>query len=402
MIPFLGLALSTSLQNQSCSSPPFSAAIYTIPLYPPLIPFTGVYSADITIGSQTLRAALDTGSSDTWFLTQNANCTAVETLQPVTPDQCGYSGPRYIPDATFETIPNRNFNDSYGTGERITGQLGYTKLVFGGLTVPKQEISAATYASVGGDPEGSVSGLLGLAYPNATAAYPGTDPSQDIICTGNSSCGPIPYSPFVTTIFNNNLTQPIFAFALSRSSVSGGVMTIGGSPPLEDPYVNASSGVVATVPIKTYPNTTELLFYYVEVDNFEYADAPPNAGQGRFLIDTGTSVSVLPQTQAEAINALFDPPAVFNNSIGYYTVLCNATAPSMGVNLGGQTFFHNPQDLIIPAVGDIERCWSAIQASLAVEFLPILGASFLKNVLAVFDVGQTQMTFMSRMYYQHL
>ena len=64
----------------------------------------------------------------------------------------------------------------------------------GGLKIPKQEISSAKYAAVGEDPEGNITGIVGLAFPNTKAAYPGTDPSKDILCSGNlinSNCGPI-------------------------------------------------------------------------------------------------------------------------------------------------------------------------------------------------------------------
>ena len=396
---FLGVALSASLPYRRCSEHAFPIADHTLGLYPPLSPLGGVFSADITVGSQTLRAGLDTGSSNTWFLTPSTNCTSIKTLKPVPLDQCGYAGPRYIPDATFEKIADVNFNESYGNGQTINGPLGYTKLILGGLTIPKQEISAASYASVGGDPEGNVSGLIGLAYPALTTAFSGTDPSKDIICTTNSSCGPINYSPLTTTIFSSNLTKPIFAFALSRSVTSGGLMTIGGIPRLDDPYVNATNNVVATVPMEYYQNTTKFTFYLAGITGFQYPGAAPNAGQGQYIIDTGTSISVLPPADVKAINALFNPPAVLDPTIGLYAVPCNATAPQFGVNIGGQTFYLNPKDLVVSVQGGNGTCASAIQASLATEALPILGFTFLQSVLAVFDVGKKEMTFMSRMNY---
>ena len=260
---FLGLSLCTALPSRVSSEPKFRPARHTVPLYLPLQGYisNGVFSADITVGSQTLRAALDTGSSDTWFLADNANCTSAQTLQAVPIDQCGYSGPKYVPNGTFERIPDIHFNGTYGTGETINGPLGYTELDFGGINIPKQIVSAATYASVGGVPEGNVSGIIGLTYAANTNAFPGTDPSMDVLCTNNSdsgSCGPQNYSPFVTTIFNDNLTRSTFAFALSRSQTSGGVMTLGGIPNLHVPDINATHGVVATVPIELYANLRSL------------------------------------------------------------------------------------------------------------------------------------------------
>ena len=399
MFLFSSLGLTATIPTRRCAAHDYPIANHVVPLYPPLTEINGVFSADITIGSQTLRAGVDTGSADTWFLTPDTNCTAIGTLQPVTPDQCGYSGPRWIPDDTFKIIPDVNFNNSYGTTETINGPLGYTKLVLGGLEIPKQEIGAAAYASVGNDFEGNVSGLLGLAYPADTTAYPGEDPSQDTICQGNSSCGPVPYSPLIPTIFSNNLTKPLFAIALSRSSVSGGIMTLGGIPHIHDAYVNATDANVATVPIEPFTNTTLTLNYFIGVESFQYTGAAANAGQGSYVVDTGTSAIILPTAEAEAVNALFNPPAVLNTTIGQYVVSCNATAPQFGVKIGGQVFYLNQQDMFIKYQDGF--CFSAVQTSLAAFKLPILGAAFLRSVLAVFDVGKIEMTFMSRMYYEH-
>ncbi|KAL6719776.1 hypothetical protein ACLMJK_001697 [Lecanora helva] len=399
------LGISAALQSShECSVPKYPITHHTLPIYPPLTIYNGVYSVDVTVGSQTLRAALDTGSSDTWFLTEDTNCTALATLQPVTPDQCGYSGPRYDPSGTFEPIPGIHFNDSYGTGEVINGPLGYTRLGLGGLTIPKAEISAATYASVGGDFEGNVSGLIGLSYPGTTAAYPGEDPSKDIICADNatnSTCGPMRYDPVITTLFKSNQTLPIFTIALSRSQNSGGVMTIGGTPHLDTPTVNATHGAIVTIPIEPVPNTATIARYYAGVDGFQYKNSSVHAAQGQYILDTGTSASILPEAEAAAINALFQPPAFFNKTLNGYTVSCNATAPRVGVKLGGQVFPHNPRDLIIPALPTVgDQCFSAIQTSLAAFKLPILGAQFLRSVLVAFDVGAAELTLWSRVYYE--
>ena len=397
------LVSSAALPSDQCHGSRYPISDHNIPLYPPLLIFNGVYSADMTLGNQTLRAVIDTGSSDTWLLTQDTNCTDFQTLQAVpSPGQCGYSGPRWNPAGNFNQIPGVNFNSTFGTGENINGPLGYSTVDFGGFNIPKAEISAATYASVGDDPVGNVTGLIGLAYPNATYAFPSTNPSKDVICTDviNATCGPHPYNPLLTTLFNTNQTLPVFAIALSRSTTSGGIMTIGGIPHLHTPTVNATHGAITTVPILPYPNTTIFTQYYTNVDGFKYSNSSSHAGQGQYLLDTGTSINVLPKAEAAAINALFHPPATLNTTLGQYTVPCNATAPELGVRIGGQVFPHNQRDLIIPAGDGGNICFTAIQTSLAVTSLPILGAQFLRNVLVAFDVGRTEMTLWSRVYYE--
>lgn len=179
-------------------------------------------------------------------------------------------------------------------------------------------------------------------------------------------------------------------------------MTIGGIPHLHKAHINATMStpsLTATVPIDSCGNSTSLLVY--ASSGFHYPNTAPHAGQGQYITDTGTYSNILPRSQADRINTIFEPPATFNSSTGNYVVLCNATAPPLDVEFGGKVFYHNPKDMIIPSPEESERslCLSAIQTSTATIFLPILGATFLKNVLAVFDVGGTEMTFISRMYY---
>jgi hypothetical protein len=55
---------------------------------------------------------------------------------------------------------------------------------------------------------------------------------------------------------------------------------------------------------------------------------------------------------------------------------------------GGQAFSINSSDLVVPNRLDITMCISGIQDSVLV-----LGDTFLKSVLAVFDIGEETMQF---------
>lgn len=108
-------------------------------------------------------------------------------------------------------------------------------MTLAGITVPQQEIALAQQAAWQGD--GVTSGIIGLAYPALTAAYPGTDPRLDVYCSPggrNPKCNQVQYSSLTDNMFfKQRLTRPIFALALSRDesrSGSGGYLTIGGIP----------------------------------------------------------------------------------------------------------------------------------------------------------------------------
>jgi len=114
-----------------------------------------------------------------------------------------------------------------------------------------------------------------------------------------------------------------------------------------------------------------------------------------------TEICVLSNTTelADAVNAAFDPPAELVWELDAYFVDCDAVAPVFSVVVGGVAFVVNPRDLIFRAWQDelTGLCMTAIGSGGTGPY--ILGATFLQNVLAVFDVGYAQMRFIGRPYY---
>lgn len=353
----------------------------------------GVFAAEVLIGTQLIPLSMDTGSSDTFVMSTNTSCES-----PTRQDQqCTFGGPKFKDGASFEVISNMNLNTSYGNGQRINGPLGRTDIVLGGLTISDQTISPASLATTTGVSPLNVSGIAGLAYPALTNAFPGSNASQDVICTGNASCGPVQYPPLITTLFKQNSIEPVFSFALSRGSTFGGLMTLGGIPHLDDPFINASTANIASSEIKPYGKSMVISLYTTQVEGLTFTNAEQGAGNGTYFVDTGTIPCVFPEQEAAAINALFDPSATRINDTGSYLVECNATAPRVGINIGGQVFYFNPKDLISRYNG---TCYSSVVSSLGIGGTGrILGASWLKSVLAIFDVGESRMTFVGREFY---
>ena len=102
----------------------------------------------------------------------------------------------------------------------------------------------------------------------------------------------------------------------------------------------------------------------------------------------------LPLATADAVNALFTPPPKYKTNAGLYVIDCKATAPRFGVKIGFETFFVEGEDMVVEIGG---QCVSGVAAT-GVGGTSILGAAFLKNVLAVFDVGAQMMRFAQRQY----
>lgn len=403
-IALLATSITALPSPEPCISR-YPKAKHTLPLYRTSKPAEGNFEADITVGSQTLRAIMDTGSSDTWFLPQNYQCLNQTTLQPMPSDQCGYNSTKLIPDASFVEM-NEHMNLSYGIGYSLYAVDEYHRISLGGVHVPKQNIGLVEWAAA--SYPGKASGLVGLAYPALTKAFPGDDPSKDVQCNLSigadiTDCNQKPYSPLLSTIFADRLTPSVFSFALSRSDSSGGLMTIGGIPDLQDPQVNVTKGAAeATVPIEKLKGIKDYTYYMASVGGFQYTGAPKGTGKGQYVVDTGTIQTIIDKENADRFIALFDPPGYKDDTYGYI-VNCSATAPDLAVEIGGQTFNFHPPDLILKSDADPTGtlCVSGVQASVSVgKFPPILGSAFLRSVLAVFDVGKTEITFASRVHYK--
>ena len=348
------------------------------------------------------------GSSDTWLAGIGFQCVNVTTGADEPESDCLFAS-TYTIEPPFEQIPDVNFNITYGDGEFLTGIFGIEPVTIAGITVKNQQVAVVDFAAWFGD--GVSSGLIGFAFPSITSQYAGTNPALDT--TTN-----IPYNPVFTNMYEEGLVAPLFSLAIERSSltsgtVPGGLLAIGGLPPVRFSPIFASApfqllamndaDAPAPVPQYQFYTITTNGFYYEGSEkthwsfpNFPNPFGPPtNSSQVQVIVDSGTTLIYLPTGIADAVNALFDPPAIYSDDEGAYVVDCNAKAPEFGVRIGKETFFINAEDLFLDN-GD-GTCISGVDD--AGDSLSILGDVFLKNVLAVFDVGASEMRFAAREFY---
>jgi hypothetical protein len=120
------------------------------------------FAAEITFGNETFLAIVDTGSSDTWIVESGFQCLDIITGAPETETSCNF-GPTYTPSKTFVQTPNENFNVFYASGQSLTGIIGTEEVTIAGLQF-NQTVGIVNSAAWIGD--GSVSGIMGLAYPD--------------------------------------------------------------------------------------------------------------------------------------------------------------------------------------------------------------------------------------------
>jgi len=349
------------------------------------------FATNIEFGSQTFEVIVDTGSSDTWLVETNFTCTDLETGEVTDEAECAF-GPTFTPDSSFVQIPDVNFNITYGDGEYLTGIFGYEQVTLANITV-NQTVAVVNEAAWEGD--NTTSGLTGFAYPAITSQYAGTDPADDTT--------QILYNPIFTTMYTDGLVSPLFSLAILRDLEGpSGYLALGGVPPI-DFVQNFTSTPILITTIEYYPDALD--FYTINIEGI-VLNGKTLAGSDStkdYIVDSGTTLNYLPTVLADEVNAAFIPAAVYSEDDGAYIVDCNAKPPTFAVKINGTNFYTNPLDMILPAgtneLGK-EVCISGIDdGGSAADDVYILGDTFQKNVVSVFDVGAGLMQFASREYY---
>lgn len=362
-----------------------------------------VYLAPITVGGQTFNVVIDTGSSDTWLIDSDFDCINPSTGASRSESDCKF-GPAYTLSPTAVIIQDQNFNISYADGEFLNGDMMYDNVTLANVLVPQQQMGLVDYAAWNGDTVSS--GLVGLAGSLLTNAYPGTDPTKD------TSSNYINYDPLFTTMYKHNLTLPIFSIAMQRASANslqsnGGVLAIGGIPNIQH-NLNFVSAYMKISGIDSQTGQNEYQFYTIDIDGWAYSSNKSvlfdtfNTGKARYtpleksstsvIVDSGTSLIYAPASVAQAVAALYSPPATFSSEYGVYTVACNAKPPVFGVVVQKKLLYVNPIDMVIQAGGGL--CVSGVQGDGG--GYTILGDVFMRNVLTVFDLGAAEVRFSAR------
>lgn len=200
------------------------------------------------------------------------------------------------------------------------------------------------------------------------------------------------------------IDQPLFSLAMTTE---GGTLAFGGVPrniKIKPQWSNAT----------VYPkNAVENIwgFWDIDIDNVMFGksrvDASHNFGF-RAILDNGTPNDVLHPMIAQKIAALYNPPAV-RDVDGYYAIPCHATPPELGFTVGGQTFWYKPENMVMPHTWwtwggvDVPDSWAVCMTSFqdspynqrTGQFDTVLGASFFRNVLAVFDFEEKRVAMAS-------
>jgi saccharopepsin len=321
--------------------PPQSDGIHPVPVSNFM---NAQYFSEITIGTppQTFKVVLDTGSSNLWVPSQS--CSSIACYLHSTYDSSSSS--------TYKKNGS-DFEIRYGSGS-LSGFISNDVVSIGDLTIKGQDFAEATNEPGLAFAFGRFDGILGLGY--------------DTISVNRI----VP--PFYQMIEQKLLDEPVFAFYLGGTegeseAVFGGID--------ESHY----EGKIEYIPLR------RKAYWEVDLESIAFGDEVAELDNTGVILDTGTSLNVLPSSLAELLNKEIGAKKGYN---GQYTVDCakRDSLPDITFNLAGSNYSLPASDYILEVSGSCISTFQGMDIPEPAGPLAILGDAFLRRYYSVYDLGR--------------
>ncbi|RIB08300.1 aspartic peptidase domain-containing protein [Gigaspora rosea] len=299
------------------------------------------YFGPITIGGQTFNTIFDTGSSDLWVPSAGCNSKACKQHEPFDTKA----------SKTFKLL-NKDFKIQYGTGN-VSGITAQDNLVVGGVE-SKGQIFGLTNEESDDFANVPFDGIMGMAL-NQLSAENATTPFSNMVSQGS-------------------VNNPFFGFHLQRSLDKGdtGSLTLGGVD---------NSKFDGSITFSKLVNNQG--FWEIGLDDASVNGKPLNFNGRSAIIDTGTTLVVIPEEDAKKIHNLIPGATQIN---GTFVVPCN-TNVNVAFTFAGVSYNIDPRDLAIQPTGINNTCASGISAgNIGGNTTWLVGDVFLKNVYSVYNI----------------
>ncbi|KAI4525455.1 acid protease [Schizophyllum commune Loenen D] len=314
------------------------------------------YLANVWMGTppRQFRLLVDSGSADLWVPSEHCVSVAGEGCNHA------YLGPSV--SSSFVEMSSDEWSILYGSGF-VNGRLvrdrvsvagfGLNNMTFG---VADMESSDFAMSDIPFD------GILGLAGSRASRMDTPT---------------------FVEALSRAGLvSQPIVSYKLPRvaDSKGDGEMTFGAMDPSKyDP-----------LSVVSMRNLNSDGYWQVAMQDVHVDEGALGLKDRTGIVDTGTSLLVIPEEDATRINALLDGTKLDNQT---WTIPCIVNH-SLALSFGGRQFAIDPRDLVFPPSDASGRCISKVVSSgRAHPTLWLLGDVFLKNVYLSTNAATNEVKF---------
>ncbi|KAK7208218.1 aspartic peptidase domain-containing protein [Myxozyma melibiosi] len=327
------------------------------------------YVAPVRVGTppQELRLAIDTGSSDIWFLSDlNEFCLAEE-------DPCSESGLFNFTASSTIVSDLDEFSITYGDNTQADGVYAQDTLEIAGVTLTNQTLAVATDTNL-------TNGVLGIGYESGE------------VSAGDNSSTTGQYSGLLRSMVDQGyINSRVYSLYLNDLDAPTGDVLFGG--------INRAKydGDLVVLPIQKEDGQTNHTRFLVTLEGVEIGDGTDiqvldDSLDTPALIDSGTTFTYLPSDIVdEVVNAT---GAIYEPALGVYVQSCTLRELNVSVNFKFEnvTIKTPIKDLYSPltysngsaVVADgYELCQITMQPA---SSMVILGDTFLSSAYAVFDL----------------
>ena len=245
------------------------------------------------------------------------------------------------------------FEIQYGSGS-LSGFVSNDIMTIGDLQIKGQDFAEATNEPGLAFAFGRFDGILGLGWDRISVN------------------GMVP--PHYQMVNQKLLDEPVFAFYLGSSDDSDDSECIFGG-------VNKDhfTGKITTIPLR------RKAYWEVDLDSISLGDDTAELEGTGVILDTGTSLIVLPSNYAEMLNAQIGAKKGFN---GQYTVDCDKrnSLPDVTFALSGYNFTITPFDYVLEVQGSCISTFTPMDIPAPAGPLAILGDAFLRKWYSIYDM----------------
>ncbi|KAI8806020.1 aspartic peptidase domain-containing protein [Cladochytrium replicatum] len=304
------------------------------------------YYGEIQIGTpgQTFNVVFDTGSSNLWI--PSKRCSSIACFFHKKYDS-GKS-------ATYKANGTQ-FEFAYGSGS-VEGIISQDIVAIGNVSIAKQDFGEAVKEPGIAFVAGKFDGILGLGYDTISVKH--VTP------------------PFYNMINQKLISQPLFSVYLGKDADAevGGVLLFGET---DKAYYKGS---ISWVPV------TRKGYWEVELEAVTLGGNDVGVTTRRAAVDTGSSLLVIPKTEAEALNAAIGAKKGF---AGQYTVDCAVvpTLPDLEIQLAGKKYVLKSDDYVLKVQDSCVSGFMGMDIPPPAGPLWILGDVFLRAFYSVYDLG---------------
>ncbi|KAM3456563.1 hypothetical protein MY5147_001975 [Beauveria neobassiana] len=302
------------------------------------------YFIQVGLGSKGTKAYMlvDTGAGSSWVM--GTDCSS---------EACAKHDTFGSGQSDSLTISDKDFSIAYGSG-KVNGKLATDTISVAGMTMKYQFGLASTTSNEFKD--FAFDGILGLSMGSGASAN------------------------FLTTMISSGAVKSaVFGVALSRAADGGtsGEIKFGGTNSAK------YTGDISYTPLASKEGD-----WTINLDDMSFNGEKAGVGGKFAYIDTGTTYIFGPSSITDKLHAVITGS---KKQGAYYSVPCDSTTPII-VTFSGVDYKIPAKDWIAPKNKD-GTCFSNIYGQEVVKDSWLLGATFLKNVYAVFDKDGSRIGF---------